>query len=93
MAYSASGLNAAGGQAKAGNAPAIYTYTTADAIGDVNTAGYFNSAAALLKVGDIIFCHTSTGGTPAMSIVWVNANSGTVVDVTDGLTVTATDSD
>jgi cell wall-associated NlpC family hydrolase len=59
----------------------------------VNTAGYFNSVAALLKVGDLIFCYTSTGGTPAMSIVYVNANSGTVVDVTDGLTVTATDSD
>ena len=93
MAYSVTGLNSAGGQSKAGSAPQMWTYTTTDAIGDVNTAGYFNSAASLLKVGDIIFCHTSTGGTPAMSIVWVNANSGTVVDVTDGLTVTATDSD
>lgn len=93
MAYSATGLNAAGGQSKAGNAPQMWTYTTADAIGDVNTAGYFNGAASLLKVSDIIFCYTSSGGTPAMSIVWVNANSGTVVDVTDGLTVTATDSD
>lgn len=93
MAYSSTGLNAAGGQSKAGNAPQMWTYTTADAIGDVNTAGYFNSAASLLKVGDIIFCHTSTGGTAAMSIVWVNANNGTTVDVTDGLTVTATDTD
>ena len=93
MAYSATGLNAAGGQSKAGNAPQMWTYTTADAIGDVNTAGYFNSAASLLKVGDIIFCHTSTGGTPAMSDVWVNSNNGTTVDVTDGLTVTATDTD
>lgn len=93
MAYSATGLNSAGAQSKAGNAPQMWTYSTTDAIGDVNTAGYFNSAASLFKVGDIIFCHTSTGGTPAMSIVWVNANSGTVVDVTDGLTVTATDSD
>lgn len=93
MAYSSTGLNAAGGQSKAGNAPQMWTYTTTDAIADVNTAGYFNSAASLLKVGDIIFCHTSTGGTAAMSIVWVNANNGTTVDVTDGLTVTATDSD
>ena len=93
MAYSATGLNSAGGQSKAGTSPQMWTYTTTDAIGDVNTAGYFNSAASLLKVSDIIFCYTSSGGTPAMSIVWVNANSGTVVDVTDGLTVTATDSD
>jgi len=93
MAYSATGLNSAGGQSKAGTAPQMWTYTTTDAIADVNTAGYFNSAASLLKVGDIVFCHTSTGGTAAMTIVWVNANSGTVVDVVDGLTVTATDSD
>jgi len=93
MAFSSTGLNSAGSQSKAGNAPQMWTYTTTDAIGDVNTAGYFNSIASLVKVGDIIFCHTSTGGTPAMSIVWVNANSGTVVDVTDGLTVTATDTD
>ncbi len=93
MAYSATGLNSAGGQSKAGNAPQMWTYSTTDAIGDVNTAGYFNSAASLLKVSDIIFCYTSSGGTPAMSIVWVNANNGSTVDVTDGLTVTATDSD
>lgn len=93
MPYAATGLNAAGGQSKAGVAPQMWTYSTTDAIADVNTAGYFNAAASLLRVGDIIFCYTSTGGTPAMSIVWVNSNSGTVVDVTDGLTVTATDTD
>jgi hypothetical protein len=92
MAYSATGFSTIGAS-KAGNSPSMYAYSTADAIADVNTAGYFNALASLLRVGDVIFCFTSTGGTPAMSIVWVNANSGTVVDVTDGLTVTATDSD
>jgi hypothetical protein len=92
MAYSATGFSTIGAS-KAGNSPSMYAYSTSDAIGDVNTAGYFNALASLLRVGDVIFCFTSTGGTPAMSIVWVNANSGTVVDVTDGLTVTATDSD
>lgn len=92
MAFSSTGWNTHGAS-KAGNAPSIHTYSTADAIGDVNTSGYFNSVASLVKVGDIIFCYTSTGGTAAMSIVWVNSNTGSVVDVTDGLTVTATDSD
>ena len=92
MAFSDVGFNTHGAS-KAGNAPSVHTYSTADAIADVNTAGYFNAVASILKVGDIIFCYTSTGGTPAMSIVWVNSNTGTVVDVTDGLTVTATDSD
>jgi len=92
MAFSDVGFNTHGAS-KSGNAPSVHTYSTADAIADVNTAGYFNAIASLLKVGDIIFCFTSTGGTPAMSVVWVNSNTGTVVDVTDGLTVTATDSD
>ena len=92
MAFSDVGFNTHGAS-KSGNAPSVHTYSTADAIADVNTAGYFNAIASLLKVGDIIFCYTSTGGTPAMSVVWVNSNTGTVVDVTDGLTVTATDSD
>jgi len=92
MAFDSVGFNTHGAS-KSGNAPSVHTYSTADAIADVNTSGYFNSIASLLKVGDIIFCYTSTGGTPAMSIVWVNSNTGSVVDVTDGLTVTATDTD
>ncbi len=92
MAFSATGFNTHGAS-KSGNAPSVHTYSTADAIADVNTAGYFNTIASLLRVGDIIFCYTSSGGTPAMSIVWVNSNTGTVVDVTNGTTVDATDSD
>ena len=92
MAFSSTGFNTHGAS-KSGNAPSIHTYSTTDTIADVNTAGYFNAIVTLLKVGDIIFCYTSSGGTPVMSIVWVNSNSGTAVDVTDGLTVTATDSD
>jgi hypothetical protein len=92
MPFASDGFNTHGAS-KSGNAPSVHTYSTADAIADVNTAGYFNALASILRVGDIIFCYTSSGGTPAMSIVWVNSNTGTVVDVTDGLTVTATDSD
>ena len=91
MAYSATGLNAAGGQSKAGNAPQIWTYTSADAIATVNTAAYFNDASSLLKVGDIIFVYDSA--TPSMNIVYVLSNASGVVDVSDGLTVTATDTD
>lgn len=92
MAYSATGLNAAGGQSKAGNAPQIWTYTSADSIATVNTTAYFNDASSLLKVGDIIFVYDSA--TPTMSITYVVSNtSAGVVDITDGLTVTATDTD
>jgi len=91
MAYSSTGLNAAGGQSKAGNAPQIWTYTSADSIATVNTTAYFNDASSLLKVGDIIFVYDSA--TPTMSIVFVLSNASGVVDVSDGLTVTATDTD
>jgi hypothetical protein len=92
MPFAADGFNTHGAS-KAGNAPSVHTYSTADAIADVNTTGYFNAVASILRVGDIIFCYTSSGGTPAMSIVWVNSNTGSVVDVTNGTTVDATDSD
>lgn len=92
MAYSSTGLNAAGGQSKAGNAPQIWTYTSADSLDTVNTTAYFNDASSLLKVGDIIFVYDSA--TPTMSITYVVSNtSAGVVDITNGLTVTATDTD
>lgn len=91
MAYSSTGLSAAGGQSKAGNAPQLWTYSSADAIATVNTSGYFNSAASLLKVGDLIYVFDTANALG--HLVYVNANSGTVVDVTDGLAVTSTDSD
>ena len=55
MAYSITGLQPIGGQSKAGNAPQMWSYTSADALATVNTTGYFNSVADLLKVGDLIY--------------------------------------
>ena len=92
MAFSSTGF-ATIAASKAGNAPSMHSYSTADAVADVNTAGYFNSIASLLNVGDVIFCQSGVGGTLVMSILWVNSNASGVVDVVDGLTVTATDSD
>lgn len=92
MAFSATGW-ATIGASKRGNAPSVYSYSTADTIADLNTAGYFNDLASVLSVGDLIYCFTSTGGTPAAHLVWVNSNNGTTVDVTNGQVITATDSD
>jgi hypothetical protein len=93
MAFSATGFNAVGGQSKAGNAPAIYTYSSTDAQSVIRASGYFNTVASILKVGDLVFCYSATGGTPVMSTAYVNSNTGTVVDITDGVVVTATDTD
>ena len=90
MAFSSAGWNVIGA-AKKGNAPSMYTYTSADAIADVNTAGYFNDLSDTLAVGDIIFVHDSA--TPTLSIVMVASNASGVVDVTDGTVIAMTDTD
>ena len=54
MAVDKTGLQPIGGQSKAGNAPQMWSYKSADAIADVNTEGYFNDASDVLKVGDLI---------------------------------------
>lgn len=71
----------------------LWHYTTADTIADVNTAGYFNAAANMLKLSDVIICVTSTGTTPVVTHTYVNANNGSVVDVVDGVAITNTDTD
>jgi hypothetical protein len=92
MAFDSTGFVTVGA-AKRGNAPGIYAYKTTDAIADVNTAGYFNDLANTLEVGDLIYCVTSTGGTAVCTLTQVLSNASGVVDVADGTTLAATDSD
>lgn len=92
MAYNKDGLNLVNGS-KAGNSPQIWTYQSADAIGDIDGAGYFNSAASILKVGDLMYVYSGVGGSTAFGFVVVNANDGTTVDVTNVTTVGTIDSD
>lgn len=91
MAYSSTGLQPIGGQGKAGTAPQMWSYTSADAIADVNTSGYFNSAADLLKVGDLMYVRDSA--TPTASLVIVLSNASGVVDVSDGTAISVADAD
>ncbi|MBT5797307.1 MAG: hypothetical protein HOI09_07965 [Porticoccaceae bacterium] len=87
MAYAASGLARIGGDSNG----SLWMYTSADAIATVNTAGYFNSAANMLAVRDlIIVCDTNV---PSTNFVNVLSNTGTVVDVSDGTAVVETDTD
>lgn len=89
MAYTASSLSNIA--TTSGNN--LWFYTTADAIGDVNTAGYFNDAIGMIRQNDVVIVVSSTGGTPAISLVYAKDVSSSAIDVTDGLTVTATDTD
>ena len=95
MAFDAAGLNAAGAQSKAGNAPQLWTYTTTDSAATVDTSGYFNSIASILKVGDIIFRVTTSSGsvsTAGMHVV-MSVSAAGVVDVADTTALTVTNTD
>lgn len=59
----------------------IWSYTTNDTLAAVATANYFNSAAAILQVGDVIRVVAGIGGTVAGEHYAVSANTGTVVTI------------
>jgi len=89
MAYASSGLHCLGGA----SGQRLWYYVTADTIATVNTAGYFNDAANMLNLNDVIMTVTSTGGTPVVGHAYVNANDGSTVDIVNGVAITSTDSD
>ena len=89
MAYDAANLTRLGG----GSGVSLWHYSTTDTVATVNTAGYFNASSNMLGLNDVIITLSSTGGTPVLSHLYVNANNGSVVDVTDGVVITATDTD
>ncbi len=91
MAYTKANLQPIGGQAKAGTAPQMWSYTApgTDAIANVIASGYFNDASDVLKVGDLIYVWDSS--VPTGSLVIVISNASGVVDTTDATALTVTD--
>lgn len=79
--------------AYSGNGFHIWHYSSTDAKADIDTVGYFNAMANEMNIGDVIHANTSTGGTPEYGIFCVNANSGTVVDVADMVSLSGADTD
>ena len=67
----------------------IFSYTTTDAVGTVNNAGYFNDSANMIRVGDVILVHDSN--TPTHHWCVCVSNNGTVVDISDGQVIAQTD--
>ena len=71
-----------------GNGQTWWQYkNTADAKTTIDTVGYFNDAAPMLKVHDLMFVIASDG------YGWfaVNANDGAIVDLTDATSLVTTD--
>ena len=93
MAYNKDNLQPIGGQAKAGNAPQMWSYTApgTDTLADINTAGYFNDAHSVLKVGDLVYLWDAS--VPTSTLVTVLYNASGVVDVSDGTALSVADAD
>jgi hypothetical protein len=87
MAFALSGLTRLAG----GSGVALWHYTSADAIATVNTAAYFNDASDMMNIRDVIIVVDTA--TPTTSLVSVLTNASGVVDVSDGLAITETDTD
>jgi hypothetical protein len=87
MAYSAANLTRLAGASNGD----LWWYSSADAIATVRASGYFNDAASMLSVRDIIMV-TDTN-TPTAHLCIVLSNTGTVVDVSDGTAIAETDTD
>ena len=87
MAFSAAGLTRIGGASNGD----LWFYSTTDTIATVNTAGYFNSAANMLSIRDVII--VADTNTPTTNLFSVLSNTGTVVDISDGTAIAETDGD
>ena len=95
MAFVADNFQPLGGQAKAGNSPQLWAYTTTDAATDVDASGYFNAVSSIVKVGDLIYRVTTSSGsvsTAGWHVVMTNTSAG-VVNVSDTTALTVTNSD
>lgn len=79
MAYNPKGLSAL----TYANGFTLWHYRTIDLASDVDTTGYFNPAANMLRVGDFLFINADTDGTPTHGLNIVIANSGGVVDISN----------
>ena len=70
-----------------GDGQTWWQYKSTDTKNAIDTVNYFNDAASMLKVNDLMYIIASD----AVALVYVNANDGTTVDVSDGTTISATD--
>ncbi|TXH13840.1 MAG: hypothetical protein E6R03_10575 [Hyphomicrobiaceae bacterium] len=57
----------------------LFHYITKDDNTAIVTSGYANTAAAQLRVGDMILANVDTDGTPDAKMYSVSSNDGTTV--------------
>lgn len=99
MAFALANFSPIGGQSARGKAPQLWSYKSADPPATVDGAGYFNTVSDMVEPGDIIIAIdlTTLGSSPEAVQTWgfhiVLTNASGVVDVSNVLAGTVTDSD
>lgn len=84
-----------------GKGPSVWSYdatyeedgvTAGDVLADINTSGYFAAGVRGVQDGDIVYVRDSSAVVATCLVVNTNATTG-AFDLTDGVAITATDSD
>jgi hypothetical protein len=93
MAYSTSNPpNMIAGGVGAG--PRLWTYSSTDAVTAVRVSGYFTNGYSLgMRAGDIVLVLDNDASPLTGSWCWVASATSTAVDLSDGVTITGTNSD
>ncbi len=71
----------------------LWHYMTADTGAVADNAGYFNGAAEMVRVGDMVLANVDTDGAPSAGIFLVSENASGLVDVANLTSVGASDTD
>jgi hypothetical protein len=72
----------------------MWQYTSTDAVTDVRVSGYFTDGWQLgMRAGDLITVLDNNASPITGSLCWVTSAVSGTVDLSDGVTVTGTDTD
>ena len=101
MALNLENLSLVGGGSKAGNAPQMWSYKSTDTPAVIDSAGYFDNGATtntgmrdLMKVGDLMFIHGTSGGTAVYGLhIVTQVTAAGIIDVTDATALGGSDTD
>lgn len=72
----------------------IWQYTSDDAVATVRVSGYFTNGYDLgMRAGDLVAVLDNDASPITGSWCWVTSATSSAVDLSDGVTITGTDSD
>jgi hypothetical protein len=77
-----------------GAGPRIWTYSSTDAVTSVRVSGYFTNGYSLgMRAGDLVLVLDNDASPLTGSWCWVASATSSAVDLSDGVTITGTNSD